>query len=225
MKVLIACEESQEVCKAFREKGHEAYSADIKECSGGHPEWHINGDVIPLLNGDCTLHLQNGETKEIKGSWDMIIAHPPCTYLTNCGTRWYSLRVTDAETVAKRWEDRAKAAVFFMYFVGAKCEKIAIENPVGFMSTSYRKPDQYVNPWMWAEKVGDENYHAKKTGLWLKGLPLLKSNGIFQNFDCSYYGKWGSGKNKTWEDSYSRDAGVRSKTFSGIAKAMAEQWG
>lgn len=225
MRILIACEESQEVCKAFREKGHEAYSADIKHCSGGHPEWHINGDVIPLLNGNCKFKTENGETKEVKGTWDMIIAHPPCTYLSNCSTRWFSLRVTDPEKVAKRWEDRAKAAVFFMHFVGANCDKIAIENPVGFMTKAYRKPDQYVNPWMWAEKVGDENYHSKKTGLWLKGLPRLKGNGVFESFSCSYYGKYSNGKSKTWEDSYSRDAGVRSKTFPGIAKAMADQWG
>ena len=225
MNVLIACEESQAVCKAFREKGHRAFSCDIQECSGGHPEWHIVGDVLPLLNGRCEFTLQDRQTDRQTDRWDLIIAHPPCTYLTNCATRSFSLRCTSAEKVIARWEQRAIAAVFFMRFVGADCDRIAIENPVGFMTKAYRKPDQYINPWMWAEDENDsENYHSKKTGLWLKGLPLLKGNGKFDSFDCSIYGQYSSGKNKTWED-MGHGSKNRSKTFPGIAKAMADQWG
>ena len=225
MKVLIACEESQRVCIAFRERGHEAYSCDILECSGGHPEWHIQGDVLPIINGNCEFETADGQRHRIDGKWDLLIAHPPCTYLSNCCTRGFSLRVTPAEKVVDRWEQRAIAAVFFMRFVGADCEHIAIENPIGFMTKAFRKPDQYVSPWWFAKEVGDEDYHEKRTGLWLKGLPPLKPNGVFDHFDCGkVYGQYSTGKNKTWEDSRS-GAKTRSKTFPGIAQAMADQWG
>lgn len=225
MHVLIACEESQAVCKAFRARGHVAFSCDIQDCSGGHPEWHIKGDVLPLLDGNCIFVTADGHTHTQNGRWDLIIAHPPCTYLSNCCTRGFSLRVTPAEKVVDRWEQRAIAAVFFMRFVGADCEHIAIENPIGFMTKAFRKPDQYVSPWWFAKEVGDEDYHEKRTGLWLKGLPPLKPNGVFDHFDCGkVYGQYSTGKNKTWEDSRS-GAKTRSKTFPGIAKAMADQWG
>ena len=170
MKILIACEESQRVCCAFRAKGHEAYSCDVVDCSGGHPEWHIRQDVIPLINGDCEFITCDGAKHDIKGQWDMIIAHPPCTYLTNAATRAFSLKATPAEKVVKRWDNRAKAAIFFMCFALADCDKIAIENPVGYMSTAYRKPDQIINPYQFAESEQDgENYVTKRTCLWLKG--------------------------------------------------------
>ena len=156
MNVLVACEESQEVCKAFRERGHRAFSCDIQECSGGHPEWHIQGDVLPLLNGDCKFKTLDTHTHTQEGQWDLLIAHPPCTYLSNCCTRGFSLRSTPAEKVVDRWEQRAIAAVFFMRFIGADCKRIAVENPIGFMTKAYRKPDQYVSPWWFAEQVGDE---------------------------------------------------------------------
>lgn len=225
MRVLVACEESQEVCKAFRKRGHEAFSCDILPCSGGHPEWHIQGDVLPILDGCCHFNTMDGKKHYLKDRWDLIIAHPPCTYISNCCTRGFSLRVTAPEKVVARWENRAIAAVFFMRFWAADCKHIAIENPIGFMSKAFRKPDQYVSPWWFAKEVGDENYHEKRTGLWLKGLPPLKPNGVFSNFDCgAVYGKYSSGKNKTWEDSRQGSL-IRSKTFPGIAKAMAEQWG
>lgn len=110
--MLVACEESQRVCRAFRERGHEAYSCDIIDCSGGHPEWHIKGDVIPLFNGNCTFTTADTHTHTLDGKWDLIIAHPPCTYLSNVCTRGFSLKATPAEKVVKRWEDRALAAVF-----------------------------------------------------------------------------------------------------------------
>lgn len=226
MKVLVACEESQTVCKAFRARGHEAYSADIQEPSGGHPEWHILGDVLPILNGRCKFETMDGKLHEIVGRWDLIIAHPPCTFLSNVATRSFSLRCAPAEKVVERWQKRAKAAVFFMYFVLADCDKICIENPVGFMSTAYRKPDQYIEPYMFAESVNDkEQYVTKKTGLWLKGLPRLKTNGLPRPKNAELFGRFPSGKAKTWEDQISRSRKVRSVTFPGIGKAMAEQWG
>ena len=128
MKVLVACEESQQVCMAFRQRGHEAYSCDIQECSGGHPEWHIQGDVIEVLNGKCSFETADGTTHKIEGKWDLIIAHPPCTYLTNAGTRQYSFKMNPPEKVYARMVLREEAADFFMKFVNADCEKIAIEN-------------------------------------------------------------------------------------------------
>lgn len=226
MKILIACEESQRVCTAFRECGHEAYSCDIIDCSGGHPEWHIKQDVIPLLNGRCEFKTCDGEIHNVLDRWDMIIAHPPCTYLTNCATRHFSLRVTSAEKVVERWTKRAKAAIFFMFFVLADCDKIAVENPVGFMNTAYGKPQQIIHPYMFADDINDkEQYVTKATCLWLKGLPKLKTNNLPKPDNAELYGRMPSGKTRTWEDTYSRKASVRSKTFPGIAKAMAEQWG
>lgn len=228
MNVLVACEESQEVCKAFRAKGHLAFSCDLQECSGGHPEWHIQGDVLPLLNGNCSFTTDDTHTHTQVGRWDLIIAHPPCTFLSNVATRSFSLRCTPAEKVVKRWEERAKAAVFFMYFALADAPKKAIENPVGFMNTAYRKPDQIISPYMFAEDEGDEeNYHTKKTCLWLTGLPKLITNELPAPDLRVIYGTYPSGKTPCWEDKVSgkNRAKIRSKTFPGIAKAMAEQWG
>ena len=235
MNVLIACEESQEVCKAFREKGHNAFSCDIQECSGGHPEWHIKGDVLPLLNGDCNFITEGGHWIHIDGEWDLIIAHPPCTYLTNCATRSFSLRVTPAEKVTQRWSDRCEAVIFFMQCALARCDKIAIENPIGFMS-HWRKPDQIINPYQFAESEDDiENYQMKTTCLWLSGLPKLKTNNLPKPQPVRRYRtKSGKFKNMYFVENHGvingvkhggNDAKARSKTFTGIAKAMAEQWG
>lgn len=228
MNVLVACEESQEVCKAFRARGHNAFSCDIQECSGGHPEWHIQGDVLPLLNGNCSFTTADTHTHTQVGKWDLIIAHPPCTYLSNVATRAFSLKCTPPEKVVSRWEERAKAAVFFMYFALADAPKKAIENPVGFMNTAYRKPDQIVHPYMFADSVNDEeNYHTKRTCLWLTGLPCLETNDLQAPDLRAIYGTYPSGKTPCWEDQIkgSDRAKVRSKTFTGIARAMAEQWG
>lgn len=224
MRILVACEESQTVCKAFRKKGHEAYSCDIQDCSGGRPEWHIKHDVLPILRGGQFMTCDNKE--HTVRQWDLIIAHPPCTYLTNCCTRGFSLRVTEPEKVVDRWEKRAMAAVFFMHFVYAHADKIAIENPCGFMSTAWRKPDQYIDPYMFAESVDDaENYVTKRTGLWLQGLPKLVGHGLPRPNNAELFGRYSNGKAKTWEDNVVRTAKARSKTFPGVAKAMAEQWG
>lgn len=183
LNVLIACEESQRVCIEFRKRGHNAFSADLQACSGGHPEWHVKGDATWLLDGRCVFRTQNGDVHTCVqwSAWDLIIAHPPCTYLTLCGTRHYSRRVTPEEKVRQRMIERTKAVELFMRFATANCEHIAIENPMGYMSRYWRKPDQYIHPWMFAESVLDvENYVTKRTGLWLKNLPPLVG-GICRN--------------------------------------------
>ena len=224
IKVLVACEESQAVCKAFRERGFEAYSCDIQECSGGHTEWHICGDALKAMIGGKIV-TQDGK-EHFVDKWDLMIAHPPCTYLSNACTRGFSLRCTPAEKVADRWKNRAEAAVFFMYFALAPIEHIAVENPVGFMNTAYRKADQIIDPYMFAESENDkENFVTKRTCLWTKNLPILKTNGLKKPNNAELFGVYKSGKAKTWEDSFSRSAKVRSKTFPGVAKAMAKQWG
>ena len=206
MKVLIACEESQTVCKAFRERGHEAYSCDIQEPSGGHPEWHIQGDALKVIESQ---------------QWDLIIAHPPCTYLTVTGNRWYNVE-RYGEKAIQRYRDQEEAVEFFMAIAEAECEHIAIENPVGIMSSRWRKSDQIIEPW----QFGDP--YEKKTCLWLKGLPKLIPTNIIEvpprkTFD--------SGKSMpawyadAWRLPKAERAKIRSKTFPGIAKAMAEQWG
>lgn len=226
MRVLIACEESQRACMAFRERGHEAYSCDIQECSGGHPEWHILGDVLPLLNGHCEFTLQNGKTDRQTDRWDLIIAHPPCTYLTVSGNRWFNVE-RYGEKAIKRIQDREDGAKFFMEFVNADCDRIVIENPIGCMSKRYKKPTQIIQPYFFGDKV------RKPTCLWIKGLqPLIPTNMVEPEIindgrstysGAAYYVKDENGKILSWKDP--RTAKERSKTFPGIAKAMAEQWG
>lgn len=205
MRVLVACEESQRVCIAFRERGHEAYSCDILECSGGHPEWHIKDDVLKHLNK----------------KWDLIIAHPPCTYLTVTGNRWFDID-RYGEKAIKRHQLRREAIKFFMQLVNAPCEKIAVENPVGAMSSEYRKPDQIIQPYEYGHPM------TKKTCLWLKNLPLLKPTNIVkpEYVICADGKRYSKVHVETFsiKDPEER-AKVRSKTFEGIAQAMAEQWG
>lgn len=224
MNVLIACEESQRVCIEFRKRGHNAYSNDIEKCSGGHPEWHILMDSLYVIGGG-TMKLQNGNKIEIP-RWDLIIAHPPCTYLSNVATRHHSLKYTSINSINGRTLNRIYAMNFFMEFIRADCDKIAVENPIGVMNTCYRKPDQIIHPYQFAESVDDsEDYVTKATCLWLKGLEPLKTNDLPAPDNGERFGKLPSGKNRTWEDTFSHSGSVRSKTFSGIAKAFAEQWG
>lgn len=227
MRVLVACEESQAVCVAFRERGHEAYSCDIIECSGGHPEWHIQQDVIPLLNGRCYFKTMDGVSHAVNGKWDMIIAFPPCTFLTNTGNRWFDvMRYGYAAQV--RWSERCKAIVFFLTIAFADCEKIILENPIGCMSTLYRKPDQIIHPYYFAEKQGDENCERKATCLWLKGVPPLRYEIKFSPRIVAY--KNGKGTDSPWHIETmslppNERSKARSKTFPGFAKAIAEQYG
>lgn len=224
MNVLIACEESQRTCTEFRKRGHNAYSNDIVACSGGHPEWHILMDSLAVINGGV-CKLQNGEKVEIP-HWDLIIAHPPCTYLSNAATRSHSARMTPMNQINARTLSRISSMDFFMRFVFADCEKIAIENPVGIMNTAYRAPDQIIHPYQFAESESDtENYVTKATCLWLKGLDPLKTNDLPKPDNAALFGRHPSGKARTWEEMFSRDGGVRSKTFPSIARAFAEQWG
>lgn len=218
MRVLVACEESQEVCKAFRARGHEAYSCDLQDCSGGHPEWHIKCDVTRLLSPGYTkwsidnyrgvetaLGIEQFMTCDGKRHqvtrWNLIIAHPPCTDLCSSGARWFA---------EKRADGRQQRSIeFFMRFVNADCERIAIENPVGIMSNIYRKPDQIIQPWQFGHG------ETKATCLWLKGLLPLIPTDIVEGRD-----------QRIWRMSPGSDrAKLRSKTFPGIARAMAEQWG
>lgn len=224
IKVLVACEESQRVCMAFRERGFKAFSCDIQKPSGGHPEWHILGDAIEAVNGGIVTTM-DGQTHDV-GKWDLLIAHPPCTYLAVSGNRWFN-KEKYGEKAVRRWELREAAAAFFMTFVNADVCKIAIENPIGYMSTYYRKPDWMIQPYEFGHQA------RKKTCLWLKNLPGLfptdivsvgkiLSNGFSAgaSADCARDEK---GKAIPWNDP--RTANIRSKTFPGIAKAMAEQWG
>ncbi len=185
MRILIACEESQVVTKAFRDLGHEAYSCDLEPTSGDHPEWHLQEDVN-LINSD---------------GYDMIIAFPPCTHLAVSGARWFK---------QKRADGRQQAGVdFFMTFVSNSCLRIAIENPIGIMSTQYRKPDQIIQPWQYGHG------ETKATCLWLKGLPLLKPTHVVEGRESRIHHMAPSPERSK----------LRSKTYQGIANAMAEQWG
>lgn len=218
MKILVACEESQRVCIAFRERGHEAYSCDIQECSGGHPEWHILGDVLLILNGNAKFITQDGKQHKISGKWDMIIAHPPCTRLCSSGQRW--LYFGSEEYRNKKIKEQKEAIEFFMQFVNADCDKIAIENPIGIMSTHYGQPDQIYNPYDFEGET-----ECKKTCLWLKGLPPLQHTQKLPK-EKRTQGIWKAqfnGKQLAWNSP--KTAKMRSKTPYGVAKAMAEQWG
>lgn len=204
MRILIACEESQVVTRAFRQRGHEAWSCDIEPCSGSYPEWHIQNDAI----------------KEVyEGAYEMMIAHPPCTYLAVTGNKWMKPEFKDR--FPNRQQQRKDAIAFFMSLYNAPVTKIAIENPVGIMSTEFRKPDQYVHPYFFGDK------HSKKTGLWLKGLPLLVPTNLVK--PEMYVYKDGR-KDPMWHVrsmnlSPKERSKLRSKTFLGFAEAMANQWG
>jgi hypothetical protein len=198
MRVLVACEESQAVCIAFRERGHEAYSCDILPCSGGHPEWHIIDDVLS--------HLNDG--------WDMMIAFPPCTHLACSGAAWFE---------QKRKDGRQQGGVkFFLEFTRTNIPKWAIENPIGIMSSEYKKPNQIIQPWQFGDSF------SKSTCLWLHGIPILFPTKIV---DKGKYIQYESGRRMPewyaglYKLKPKERAKMRSKTFPGIAKAMAEQWG
>lgn len=234
MNVLVACEESQRVCSAFRERGHNAYSCDIQSCSGGHPEWHIKGDVMKLIEPDVllcsfekdiedemlvTFETEDGKTHELPPKWDLIIAHPPCTYLSNAGARWL---YAGGKLNYERYLNGIEGKKFFMGILNANCDRIAVENPIPSSifclpeCTQIIQPYQFGDPW------------SKKTCLWLKGLKPLKPTNIVNDYKpyCSS-GSY-SGTHDPKYKGASRKGGsskIRSKTFEGIAKAMAEQWG
>lgn len=213
MKILVACEESQAVTIELRRLGHEAYSCDIEPCSGGHPEWHIQGNAMIILNGHMSycrrdvykapfplFRTQDGSFHTLPRRWDMILAFPPCTNLAVSGARYFAEKVKDGSQQA--------SIEFFMRFARSDCPKIAIENPIGIMSSKWRKPDQIIQPWQFGHG------ETKSTCLWLKGLPILEPTEIVEGREP-----------RVWKMPPSRDrAKLRSKTYPGIARAMAEQW-
>ena len=218
MKILIACEESQAVCKAFREKGHEAYSCDIIECSGGHPEWHIMQDVLPLLNGKCNFKTCDGTEHKIDGKWDLIIAHPPCTYMSKAGARWMYLKAGQIDDQRYRLAIRAKA--FFLACLNADCEKIAVENPVPLKIVGLPNPTQKIQPYQFGHP------YSKCTCIWLKGLPELTPTNILTEYTPYLPSNTGGfARGEGGSRGVAHNAKDASKTFEGIAKAMAEQWG
>lgn len=229
--VLIACEESQRVCIEFRKLGFNAFSCDLLPCSGGHPEWHFKQDVLEVIKNKGGV-LETGETVQINGNWDLMVAHPPCTFLAVSGAKWYyhpddkNLPIEKRRphpSFPNRAKDRDEAIAFFMALASADIPRIAIENPVGIMNTRWRKPNQVVQPWMFGDPA------SKATCLWLKNLPLLQATKIVDKGEFIEFGsgkklpKWysdGLTKTKTAEERRT----WRSKTFPGFAKAIAEQW-
>ena len=218
MKILVACEESQAVTKELRALGHEAFSCDIIECSGGHEEWHIMQDVLPLLNGNCTFNTCDGTGHTIVGRWDMIIAFPPCTYLSNAGAcRLYPKK---GQLDMERYQKGLEAKQFFLSFLNADCPRVAVENPVSSKVFKMPPHSQEIQPWQFGHPF------TKKTRLWLRGLPELVPTEIVE--PISPYVPAGTGRKDRSKYGVARrgeDAKNRSKTFPGIAKAMAEQWG
>ena len=203
MLILVACEESGIVCEAFRKKGHGAFSCDLLETSGNHPGWHLQGDVRNLLGNRRAY------------PWDMIIAFPPCTDLAISGARWFPEKRASGQ--------QARSIEFFMRFATYDlCDKVAIENPIGIMSTRYRSPDQIIQPWQYGHTA------FKATCLWLKGLPLLMATDVVLP-PCPY-GKMTQEEKRIWGEVHQATPGpdrerMRSRTYTGIATAMAEQWG
>lgn len=230
MRILVACEESQAVTKELRKLGHDAFSCDLLPCSGKKPQWHFQQDVFEVIKKPKKLKLQTGEYVSLEddwdGKWDMMIAHPPCTYLAVSGAQWY-YDPLDKSKPHPRYPDRAKhreeAVVFFIALANAPIEKIAIENPIGIISSRYRKPDQVVQPFMF----GDEA--RKTTCLWLKNVPKLKPTKIVWEGERIYFNS-GKSQPKWYSDAFVKAKSheerrtMRSKTFPGMAKAMAKQW-
>lgn len=216
MKVLIGCEESQAVCKAFRELGHEAYSCDLLPCSGGHPEWHLQMDIFKVIDGGVFI-TQDLNTIVID-KWDLGIFHPECTRLTVTANKWYKPEYADR--FPNIHKEREEAVRFFMRIANCKIEQTAIENPIGIMSTRYRKPNQVIQPYQFGSPV------RKSTCLWLKGLPNLTPTDIVEHKVFTFK----SGKTMSMDHYLSASLPKeerrkkRSVTYPGIAKAMAEQW-
>ena len=216
MNVLVACEESQRVCTAFREKGHNAFSCDILPCSGGHTEWHIQGDVLAVLNGRCVFETADGKMHNISGKWDLIIAHPPCTYFSTAGANWL---FRGGKLDEQRYKKGLEMKDLFMAIYNADCKKIAIENPGVMKMWELPKHTQAIQPYQFGHPF------TKKTRLWLKGLPELKPTEIVEPV-----AKWVSCGNRTNREKQNKAVckaftNERGKTFEGVAKAMAEQWG
>ena len=217
MRLLVCCEESQTVCKAFRELGWEAYSCDIEPESGEHPEWHIQQDVLPLINGNCSFKTVDGVEHTIDGEWDLLICHPPCTYMSKAGARW--MYPTAGNIDPERYRLAMEAKEFFMKFINANCKHIAVENPRPLKVVGLPKPTQVIQPYEYGHP------YSKATLLWLKGLPKLNPTDIQEHYtpylpsNTGGFSRGGGGSRGV-----AHDAKTASKTFPGVAKAMAEQW-
>lgn len=221
IKVLIACEESQRVCTEMRKLGYEAYSCDILPAGGDHPEWHVCGDAIPLVNGKCDFTTQDGVKHTIDGKWDLLIAHPPCTYLT-CAS---AIRLFNKDGTIKdynRYKLGTEAAVFFYSFLYADCDHICVENPVPLKCFGLPRYDQVIEPYMFGEPW------KKRTCLWLRGLPKLQPTDTVEPKGLWIGSTSGQRDNtiyKRYEYTSKRNQRERSRTFIGIAKAIAKQFG
>ncbi|MBQ0160342.1 MAG: hypothetical protein KBT28_06930 [Bacteroidales bacterium] len=239
LNVLVACEESQRVCSAFRKLGHNAFSCDLQECSGGHPEWHIHGDCFDAFNmperrlffGEevPVFYTQDGNRHTLpRHKWDLVIGHPPCTYLSNSGQRFCD-ESRYGDKAAARKQERIAAINFFIHLAALDCDHIAIENPLGIMSDIYDEPDQIIQPWQFSLSDNVQ----KSTCLWLKGLPPLQPIYTERPFEpdvVTYTNR--EGKTRKMERFFYESRFMptderrkyRSKTFHGIASAMASQW-
>lgn len=217
MNCLVACEESQKITKQLRRLGHTAYSCDIQDCSGGFPEWHIKGDCLPLLNGFCHFVTCDDLGHCIDSKWDLIIAHPPCTYLSFAGNKYLDVSKY-GEKAKKRYQLREEAFDFFMKIWGADCEHLCIENPTGLPNSRFRRPDQVINPF----EFGDPE--RKRTCLWIRGLPLLIPD--YRVPEPLPHEVTPGGYKKYFVDmQHDKHRGKsRSVTFDGIARAMAYQY-
>jgi len=217
LKVLVACEESQAVCKAFRELGHEAYSCDIQECSGGHPEWHIQGDVLPLLNGNCAFQTADTRAHEQVGRWDMIIAFPPCTKTSNAGARHL---YKGGKLNMKRFYEGLCGKALIDTILHAECDHIAVENPQPSKVFGFERPTQCIQPFQFGHP------YTKKTMLWLKGLPdLVPTKVVVPEKTWCPSGSYSGKHNDKHRGMFTKDrARNRAKTFPGVARAMAVQW-
>lgn len=217
MNILVACEESQRVTIELRRLGHRAFSCDILECSGGYPEWHIQADVLPLLNGRCKFKTLDGKTHAVNGKWDMIIAFPPCTYMSKAGARWMYPKA--GEICSERLKKAMDAKAFFFTILNADCPRIAIENPIPLKIVGLPMPSQKIQPY----QFGDA--YSKATCLWLKGLPKLRpTNALTEHKPFCPSNTGGFSRGSGGSRGVAQDARSRAVTFPGIGKAMAEQW-
>ena len=217
LNILIACEESQTICLAFRSMGHRAFSCDIQDCSGGHNEWHIKGDCLKVLDGDCSFYTADGKLHNQPGQWDLIIAHPPCTYMSKAGARWMYPQAGNIDP--ERLKLAMEAKRFFDLCRNARCEHIAVENPRPLKVVNLPKPSQVIQPYQYGEP------YSKATCLWLKGLPLLEPTEIlieYQPFLPSNI--TGAKRGQKWSRGVAHNAKTASKTFKGVAFAIAKQW-
>lgn len=218
MNCLVACEESQAITIELRKLGHNAFSCDIQDCSGGYPEWHYKGDCLDIINGCTSFKTCDGVNHSLPGEFDLVICHPPCTYLSFAGNKYLNIDKY-GEKALQRYELREQAYNFAMQLYNCNCAHVAMENPKGYLNSVFRKPDQTINPFLF----GDRCY--KVTCLWLRGLPCLIPDYQVPPPEPLYYRS--NGKKVHWVESLvssSDRAKLRSKTFPGIARAMAWQF-